>query len=106
MLLLNTLPGFGLLQISAVPVPSLDKVAPYFKFDSCSNGSPLIGNCVVSAVHRDHGPFYADFHAVRPDTCNQSVCQILLLPIRSMSSAKRRLQTDLPPIEIVVWPVL
>ena len=117
MLLLNTRFSFAitsvdvaiLMRISALHVPYLDKITPQLKFDTTSSSSPFMVTLTLMLFllfSMIFGPFYVDSHAVCAATCNQWVCQVLqfvvALPIRSISCAKRRLQTSQSPIKMAV----
>ena len=90
-----------LMRISAVKVPYWDNVVPEnLKFDTSYSGSPFVVLLALmcSAVHSDIELFCGEFHAVHiwylhPVISSCRYCSsLLLLSIKSMSSAKRCLQ--------------
>ena len=96
------------MRTSAVQVPSLDRDAPrYLKLLTCSSVSSIHCDAcsdVFHAVDHDLRLFGTYFHTKCTsafDLLVRSCSSPLLPPIRSMSSANRKLQIGLPPMEIV-----
>jgi len=119
MLLFQILPSLAmaavavaiLMRISAAQVPSFDRVAPrYLKAETCSSGSPFM--VMLEAIFSVLLTMTLDFSVLTSipyalalvTNLSVSSCSSLLLPpIKSMSSAKRRLQIGLPLMVMEVW---
>ena len=64
--------------ISALQVPSFDRVAPKYFFQGLTIHGDVDAD-LLCAIHHHRGLLCADFHAICPGSCNESVREVLEL---------------------------
>ena len=105
MLLLNTKLRLAIVAVAVtilLRISALDKVVhKYLEFDKSASDSPFM--VMLALLFFLLATVMLVISVLTSMTYVTSCSSILLLPIKSMSPARRSLKTGLPPIEMVVW---
>ena len=88
------------MRISALPMPSFDRVAPkYSKLTTSSTVHGDVDTDLICTVYHDLGFLCADFHAIHTGSCSKSVHEVLEL----IAAALHKVNV-ICKLEVAEWP--